>query len=456
MHVKKRLLSVLLTIVMVSSVLWGGNGEIRYPGDDEELETPWTSKKETIYVWYEDAALESYMNSAAVSFGEAEGVRVIPVYKDTSTLLEDVYEATMDSEKQTPDAFVINNDELGQAYLCGMADEIQNLSGMVNEAWYPLTALSAVTYRLKLVAYPFYYRTSILVYNKDYIDMWVRQQADREALAEAGYETDEEYQDWSENCVSEDGVPVTVEGLLKFADTFDAPEDVDGVMKWDVNDIFYNYWIVGNYLNVGGDCGDDATNFDIYSDEAMECLQTYQNLNQFFFIEAGSVTSETALEDFIEGRLVFTIGTSDVIEKLEEAKADGRLTYEYGVAKLPDVSDSLESRTLSVTSALAINGFSEHKELANRFAEYLTRTCSNDLYAKSGRMATALQASRDDQVLAIFTQQYESSISLPKIMEIGNLWLQLEALFAKVWNGEEILPLLRDLERQISSQIGEE
>ena len=40
MHVKKRLLSVLLTIGMVSGVLWGGNGEIRYPGDDEELETP--------------------------------------------------------------------------------------------------------------------------------------------------------------------------------------------------------------------------------------------------------------------------------------------------------------------------------------------------------------------------------------------------------------------------------
>ena len=41
-------------------------------------------------------------------------------------------------------------------------------------------------------------------------------------------------------------------------------------------------------------------------------------------------------------------------------------------------------------------------------------------------------------------------------MEIGNLWLQLEALFAKVWSGEEVLPLLRELERQISTQIGEE
>ena len=42
------------------------------------------------------------------------------------------------------------------------------------------------------------------------------------------------------------------------------------------------------------------------------------------------------------------------------------------------------------------------------------------------------------------------------MMEIGNLWLQLEALFAKVWNGEEILPLVQELEAQISTQIGEE
>lgn len=44
---------------------------------------------------------------------------------------------------------------------------------------------------------------------------------------------------------------------MNIADTFDAPEGVEGVMKWDVNNIFYNYWIVGNYMIVGGDPGDD-------------------------------------------------------------------------------------------------------------------------------------------------------------------------------------------------------
>ncbi len=454
MHIKRRLISVLLTVAMTAGVIFAGKGEITFDKPDpEEEESVWTSRKETIYVWYGDAALENYMNSAAVSFGNAEGVRIIPVLKNTSTLLEDVYDATMDPEKQTPDAYVINNDELEQAYLSGLATEIQNPSGLVNEAWYPLTALSAVTYDLKMVAYPFFYETSILVYNKDYLDMWVRQQADRAALALEGYEEEDTSDAWSADCLGEDGIPRTVEGLLRFADTFDAPEGVDGVMKWDVSDIFYNYWIVGEYLDIGGDCGDDKNNLNIYNDETVECLQVYQALNQFFFIEPGTVNKESVLQDFMEGRLVFTIGTTDVLRRLEEAKAEGSFVYDYGVAKLPDVSDALKSRTLSVTNAVAINGFSEHKDLANRFAEYVTRAYSTELYQRSGKMAAALEASRGEPLLGIFADQYAKSISLPKMMEIGNLWLQLEALFAKVWDGEEVVPLVRELEEQIATQI---
>ncbi|MBP5262743.1 MAG: extracellular solute-binding protein [Lachnospiraceae bacterium] len=457
MHIKGRLFAILLTVVMASGAILGGKQEIRFREKESQAEeTVWTSKKETIYVWYADADLESYLSSAAVSFGEQEGVRVIPVHKTTTELLQEAYEATMDPEKQKPDALVINNDELAKAYLSGMADEAVSPSGLFAEAWFPKSALSAVTYHGKKVAYPFYYETTLLVYNKDYLDMWVRQQADRQAIAALGLTEEDEEAVTDTTFVGEDGVPMTVEGLLQFADTFDAPEGVEGVMKWDVEDIFYNYWIVGEYLIVGGESGDDSDDVNIYNEETMACLQTYQALNQFFFIEAGSVTSESALQDFIEGKLVFTIGTTDVLKKLEKATEDGEFDYEYGVAVLPDVSDTLKSRTLSVTKALAINGFSEHKELANRFAEYVTCKHAADLYPKTGKMAASLTASRGDALLSICEQQYAKSVSLPKMMEIGNLWLQLEAVFSKAWNGEEILPLLQDLEKQISTQITEE
>ena len=112
MHIKGRLFAILLTITMASLAILGGKQEIRFQEKESQgEETTWTSKKETIYVWYADAALESYLSSAAVSFGEKEGVRVIPVHKTTTELLQDAYDATMDPEKQLPDAMVINNDK---------------------------------------------------------------------------------------------------------------------------------------------------------------------------------------------------------------------------------------------------------------------------------------------------------------------------------------------------------
>ena len=77
---------------------------------------------------------------------------------------------------------------------------------------------------------------------------------------------------------------------MNIADTFDAPEGVEGVMKWDVNNIFYNYWIVGNYMIVGGDPGDDRNDININNPETIQCLEVYKALNQFFFIESDTVT----------------------------------------------------------------------------------------------------------------------------------------------------------------------
>ncbi|MBO7340602.1 MAG: sugar ABC transporter substrate-binding protein, partial [Lachnospiraceae bacterium] len=93
MHIKGRLFAILLTVVMASGAILGGKQEIRFREKESQAEeTVWTSKKETIYVWYADADLESYLSSAAVSFGEQEGVRVIPVHKTTTELLKEAYE----------------------------------------------------------------------------------------------------------------------------------------------------------------------------------------------------------------------------------------------------------------------------------------------------------------------------------------------------------------------------
>ncbi len=250
-------------------------------------------------------------------------------------------------------------------------------------------------------------------------------------------------------------IPSTIDDILAFADNYDAPETVEYVFKWDVSDIFYNYFFVGNYIDVGGENGDNNANFNIFNQETIDCLQVYQDLNQFFSIDTKEVTYDLILQEFIEGKTVFTVATTDAIAKIEEAKAAGSFNYEYGVGVLPDISTKLKARGLSVTSAVAVNGYSGRKEDANAFAQYLTYENPDTLYNRSGKIACRYDVEYDNPEISNTMLEYQKSVSLPKMIEASNFWVQLEIAFTKVWTGSDPEEELRALSELIGSQIDE-
>ena len=462
MHLKKRLTAVVAVLAMGTAVLYGSTFAA---SDAEETGVPmtWGSDKETIYFWYSDEGMTNFLSSAAVSFGEREGVRVIPVLTSEGEYLEAISQASA-GDLQVPDAYLIGHDSLEKAYLAGLATQVQDLEGICNEANFPRAALSAVTYQGMRVAYPLCFETSALLYNETYLHEWASQSATKELL-EAGEAEENPGEDSSGIQVDEtllaqkteeyfqSAVPATVDDILHIADTFDVPEGVEGVMKWDVSDIFYNYWIVGNYMIVGGDAGDDSSLINIANQETIQCLEVYKALNQFFSIESDKVDYETVIEDFCQGKLVFTIATTDAAARLAQAKENGEIGFDYGIAVLPQVSGELKSRTMSVTTAVAVNSYSRNQALANRFAAYLAGECAGTLYDRTGKAPAKLGTEEDEPGLQIFRQAYGDSIPLPKMMETGNFWVQLESLFSKVWNGADVTALVQELAAQIQLQI---
>ncbi len=422
MYLKKRLTAVAAVLAMGTAVLYGSTFAA---GDAEETGVPmtWGNEKETIYFWYSDEGMTNFINSAAVSFGEREGVRVIPVPTSEGEYLEAISQASA-GDLQVPDAYLIGHDSLEKAYLAGLATQVQDLEGICNEANFPQAALSAVTYQGMRVAYPLCFETSALLYNETYLREWASQSAMKELL-ETGEAQEDPGEDSSGIQVDEtllaqkteeyfqSAVPATVDDILHIADTFDVPEGVEGVMKWDVSDIFYNYWIVGNYMIVGGDAGDDSSLINIANQETIQCLEVYKAL----------------------------------------AKESGEIGFDYGIAVLPQVSGELKSRTMSVTTAVAVNSYSRNQALANRFAAYLAGECAGTLYDRTGKAPAKLGTEEDEPGLQIFRQAYGDSIPLPKMMETGNFWLQLEGLFSKVWNGADVTALVQELAAQIQLQI---
>ena len=248
-------------------------------------------------------------------------------------------------------------------------------------------------------------------------------------------------------------IPTTFTKLLEFADSYNAPENVDAVFKWDVSDIFFNYFFVGDYFNLGGPNGDDVNAVDVYNPDAIAALQAYQDLGQYFAIEADEVAYETVLQDFMEGRVVMTTATSDVVKILETAGKEGTFSYDYGLAPIPDLSDEMTSRNLSMTNVVYINGYSSLKEEANEFAAYLTGEAAANLYEMTGKVTATKNISQENSKILTFLEEYENSVPLPKMMVTSNFWLEMEIVFDRIWNGEEVSTQLMGLSEALKSQI---
>ncbi len=461
---------------------------------------------ETLVLWYADDSLTEYITTTALSYQAEYGIKVKPVLVSGVEYLEQINRVSVNEGEEgadeAPDLYITTHDNLMRAYLAGLAAPITDTQANVLPRNYPQTALHAVSCDEQYVAYPLYYETNFFLYNKTYMANMAKEriegeidaaqgEAATEELAQAGEEPAEaDVLDVSEETADtlastgdieqaaegENGtpmgeedaevsaevleqlstmIPATIDDILTFANNYDAPEAVEAVFKWDVSDIFYNYFFVGNYMDVGGENGDNNAVFNIYNQQSVDCLTVYQNLNQFFSIDADEVTYEGILKEFIEGKTVFTVATTDAIAKIEAAKAAGEFEFNYGVAVLPDISSTLKARGLSVTSAVAVNGYSDKKEQANAFAEYLSYTKSDDLYKKAGKLACKKGINYDNAEISNVMSEYEKSVSLPKMIEASNYWVQLEIAFTKVWTGSEPDETLKALSDTIGGQIDE-
>lgn len=462
------------TVAAAAGILLGiGIGSDRLENLPELPENVLTIRP-AINIWYTDEALGDYLASAALDFSEKRDVRVIPKLVSGLEYLENINQESLHT-KTCPDLYIIGNESLEKAWLAGLASDIRDEEDFVSEAYFPGPAIQAVTCQGHVIGYPYYYETSALIYNKTYMEEAARGALEVEADARAGEEAMQALEEGGVPSEEEGGtppesqemtfdeeevawrmtelIPSSVEDIRSFADNYNAPEQVEAVFKWDVSDIFYNYFFVGNYIDVGGPDGDDADRIDIYNMDAIRCLLSWQNLNQFFSIEADAVDYDTVVQEFADGKLVFTVATTDILSRLEEAAGDGRFPYEYGVTLVPDIEEGLETKSLSVTNAIVVNGYSDKKDLANEFAHYLTGEASSGLFAGTGKLPALKDAPLPMEQAEAFRAEYADSVPIPKMVETSNYWVQLEIAFTRIWSGAEVSETLKELSEQIKTQV---
>lgn len=435
----QRVIAVLIVILILGQMLTVGIS--RYNSLREQAQS--TEGNVELTIWYTDAKLNDYMLEAAADYQETTGIAVNAQLISAVDYIEKISDATF-IEENGPDLFVAGSDLLQKALYAGIVDDHVTYSEAEHDN-IPQKAIDAATCDGKLIGYPFYFESCFLLYNKYYAEDW----------------------------------PRTVNQILEYADGFETTtttERVQNIFKWDVSDIFYNYFFIGNYVGLGGVNGDDKAQLSLSEGNVIECLEYYQSLNEFFAIDEETVHSEDIIQEFIDGKIVFTIAKTDEIARLDQAIEDGAVPeYQleterdeegneipprevdcfYGVGDIPDLSEELVTRGLSVTNSIVVNSYSKNRAYANDLAHYLSYERADRLYEQTGKVSVIKSVTAGDANWERIMVQYAGSVEIPKVIEMSNYWILMEIAFANIWNGADIMTEIGNVVSQMNMQLRE-
>lgn len=442
--IRHKFLAVLLSLVVL------GVGVASYTGlNGMGLHRLVDSKESgTVYFWYTNENMTTYYNNIASVYNQSNrGANVVPKLVSASEYLEHIYAASIQGEEY-PDVYVITSDAMEKAYLAGLTMPVEDEEAV--KANFPQIAIEASSYEGTLLGYPLYFDTSTLVYNKTMLETIALDQFKLAAKAE-GQENVEDLvvpQEDIDNLVSM-MIPSTVDDLTELSNNLEAPEGLETVFKWNINDVFFNYFYLGAYTTLS------ATDIDIYNENTAACMEVFKHVTEYFYMDAETVSTESILKEFMEGKVLFTILDAESALKLEQANANGEIGFVYDYALTPDPSAELEGRPLSSANIVVVNGYASLPNTANDFAQFLTMEnyATDQMYAKTGYLPAYNKADVNSNMEAVFKAAYEESVTMPNSMVTSDFWMLLENAFNEIWDGADAQVTLENLEERLKNQI---
>ena len=303
MRIKKRI-SMVVVLVLLAFMVWYAMEDSM---NESENATAQTGQEVTLNVWYADESLQAYIEEAAKSYEEKNHVKVKTKQIAEIDYIEMIHNSSVGENFEGPDVYLVTNDQLEMVELAGLTSVVGKHHNHCNSDYYGNTALHAVRYNGNQIAYPISFETSFLLYNKDYIQ--VEQTIEAE---DNGEEIPEQAETQTVSVI-----PKTIEELKDFSENFEGAEGVENIFRFDVSDIFYTYFFVGDYLKLGGQDGDNAGVVDVANENVVQCLTSFQELAQFFAIDIKTINYETVLSEFANGKTVYAIGKTDAVQSLQ-------------------------------------------------------------------------------------------------------------------------------------------
>lgn len=399
----KKTLTIFMSLILTATTACSSEkGQSNDTTDSLEQEVT------NLTVYYEDDTLTPYFEYLNK---QNEDVNYEFVLQNNESFVDLIAEQSTISEEPC-DIFILNSADLQRAYYAGIVSEIKD-DEIINLDNYAMPAIQAVTYEDKIYGYPFTFSTSVLVYNKQYVDK----------------------------------EPMYFTEIEDFANSFEVNEDtlnVQSIMSWDVADTFLNYAFIGGSINDFGENG-DTKKLDICNDKSIEALSYYQSLNSMFYMDVTDDMYEDCLLKFKNGALCYSIIHSDDIESLEDTDVD------YGIARIPDISEDIQSKALSNNYIVCVNPYSSNSKKAINEAKNIAFYQAGKIYETTKQFASAKNVTNANEKVY---EAYEQSKPVVKLLDIGDYYTDLHICFYNVWCGENIEENLIDIENDMKLQFG--
>lgn len=366
-------------------------------------------------VRYCDESYSDYLEYCKKQYESThQGVKVELELAAKSDYVRKIQEDSIAGEA-VPDVYMAGNSELSVFYLAGLA--LKNNSEVFSEQNYSKAALDACSCKDSLVAYPLSFRTSVLVYNSDY-------------LSENDVRTFEDIKTFSSNA------------------EFNSEESgaVEKIFGCDLNSIFGNYGFIGDGIDLGGENGDDKESLSICNDNTLEAAQEYLSLVDYFHLDMDT-SYEECLQKFSEGAMLATIVYTDDVASM----ADWQVNYK--IAAVPDYNDKVKVTPLSVTKAMVVNPYSLKQKEAAEFAEFATAGNADSLYGYTMTMSARKGVSYSNAELNNVYGSYDKSVPQNKLLFGEQAYPRIEIALHNIVAGNDMGEELRNVDEYMKTQM---
>jgi len=246
------------------------------------------------------------------------------------------------------------------------------------------------------------------------------------------------------------GVPASTEALVMYynkdliseaPETFDDLEEIaqdEQFNEGDSNvgflanwtDLYFTYGLISGYGGyIFGEDGTDPSDIGLNNDGAVEGIEYAASWFQDTWPEG--MLDVTGATDLISD--YFTQGkTAAIISGPWEVNNFNESDLNFGVAKIPTLKNGNDYGTFAGGKAWVVSNFSENKELAQEFIDYLTtEENQTKFYEVTSEIPTNTQSQdeileSDDEASKAIIEQFKVSEPMPNIPQMAEVWTGTE------------------------------